>query len=44
VGFELFLISWVRYRFLHVPLRNSMIVVTGAGAVVVAIGVLIGAS
>ena len=41
---ELFVISWVRFRFLHVPLRNSMVVVTGAGAVVVAIGVLIGAS
>ena len=41
---ELFLISWVRYRFLHVPLRNSMVVVTGAGAIVVAIGVLIGGS
>jgi len=41
---ELFLISWVRYRFLHVPLRNSMVMVTGAGVVVVAIGVLIGAS
>lgn len=44
VVIELFVISWVRYRFLHVPLRNSMVVVTGAGAVVVAIGVLIGAS
>jgi erythrin-vacuolar iron transport family protein len=42
VGIELFVISWVRYRFLHVPLRNSMVVVTGAGAIVVAIGVLIG--
>jgi erythrin-vacuolar iron transport family protein len=41
---ELFLISWVRYRFLHVPLRNSMVAVTGAGAIVVVIGVLIGAS
>jgi VIT1/CCC1 family predicted Fe2+/Mn2+ transporter len=41
---ELFVISWVRYRFLHVPLRNSMVVVTGAGAIVVAIGVLIGGS
>jgi erythrin-vacuolar iron transport family protein len=41
---ELFLISWVRYRFLHVPLRNSMVVVTGAGAIVVVIGVLIGGS
>jgi erythrin-vacuolar iron transport family protein len=41
---ELFLISWVRYRFLNVPLRNSMVVVTGAGAIVVVIGVLIGGS
>ena len=44
VAVELFVISWVRYRFLHVPLRNSMVVVTGAGAIVVAIGVLIGGS
>ncbi len=44
VGVELFVISWVRYRFLQVPLRNSMVVVTGAGAVVVALGVLIGSS
>jgi VIT1/CCC1 family predicted Fe2+/Mn2+ transporter len=44
VVIELFVISWVRYRFLHVPLRNSMVAVTGAGAIVVVIGVLIGAS
>jgi erythrin-vacuolar iron transport family protein len=44
VVIELFVISWVRYRFLHVPLRDSMVVVTGAGAIVVAIGVLIGSS
>jgi VIT1/CCC1 family predicted Fe2+/Mn2+ transporter len=44
VAIELFVISWVRYRFLQVPLRNSMVAVTGAGAVVVAIGVLIGSS
>jgi erythrin-vacuolar iron transport family protein len=44
VAVELFVISWVRYRFLHVPLRNSMVAVTGAGAIVVVIGVLIGAS
>jgi erythrin-vacuolar iron transport family protein len=44
VGIELFVISWVRYRFLQVPLRNSMLMVTGAGAIVVAIGVLIGGS
>ena len=44
VAVELFVISWVRYRFLHVPLRNSMVAVTGAGAIVVVIGILIGAS
>jgi erythrin-vacuolar iron transport family protein len=44
VAVELFVISWVRYRFLHVPLRNSMVMVTGAGAIVVVIGVLIGGS
>jgi VIT1/CCC1 family predicted Fe2+/Mn2+ transporter len=44
VAIELFVISWVRYRFLHVPLRNSMLMVTGAGAIVVVIGVLIGGS
>ena len=44
VAIELFVISWIRYRFLHVPLRNSMVVVTGAGAIVVVIGVLIGGS
>ena len=44
VAVELFVISWVRYRFLHVPLRNSLVVVTGAGLIVVAIGVLIGGS
>jgi erythrin-vacuolar iron transport family protein len=44
VAIELFVISWVRYRFLHVPLRNSLVVVTGAGAVVVALGVFIGGS
>jgi VIT1/CCC1 family predicted Fe2+/Mn2+ transporter len=44
VGIELFVISWVRYRFLHVPLRNSMLMVTCGGAIVVGIGVLIGSS
>jgi len=44
VGIELFVISWVRYRFLNVPLRNSMLMVTCGGAIVVAIGVLIGSS
>jgi VIT1/CCC1 family predicted Fe2+/Mn2+ transporter len=44
VAVELFVISLVRYRFLHVSLRNSMVVVTLGGAIVVAIGVVIGSS
>ena len=42
VGIELFVIAWVRYRFLQVSLRSSLIVVTLGGAIVLAIGVLIG--
>jgi erythrin-vacuolar iron transport family protein len=44
VGIELFTISWVRYRFMQVPLRNSMLMVTCGGAIVVAIGIGIGSS
>ena len=44
VAFELFAIAWVRYRFLKVPLRSSLIAVTLGGAIVVGIGVLIGSS
>jgi hypothetical protein len=44
VAVELFVIAWVRHRFLHVSLRQSFMVVTLAGAIVVAIGVLIGSS
>ncbi len=42
VAIELFAIAWVRYRFLHVSLRSSLIVVTLGGAIVLAIGVAIG--
>jgi hypothetical protein len=42
VAVELFAIAWVRYRFLHVSLRSSLVVVTLGGAIVLAIGVLIG--
>jgi erythrin-vacuolar iron transport family protein len=42
VAIELFVIAWVRYRFLHVSLRSSLVVVTLGGAIVLAIGVLIG--
>jgi erythrin-vacuolar iron transport family protein len=44
VGFELFAISWVRYRFMKVRLRTSMLMVTCGGLIVVAIGVGIGSS
>jgi erythrin-vacuolar iron transport family protein len=42
VAIELVVIAWVRHRFLRVSLRSSLIVVTLAGAIVLAIGVLIG--
>jgi hypothetical protein len=42
VAIELFTIAWVRYRFLHVSLRSSLVVVTLGGAIVLAIGVVIG--
>ena len=42
VAIELFVIAWVRHRFLHVSLRSSLVVVTLGGAIVLAIGVVIG--
>jgi hypothetical protein len=44
VAIELFAIAWVRCRFLRVSLRNSLLMVTCGGAIVVAIGVLVGSS
>ena len=44
VAIELFVIAWVRYRFLQVSLRSSLIGVTLGGAVVLAIGVAIGSA
>jgi erythrin-vacuolar iron transport family protein len=44
VAVELFLIAWIRKRFLEVSLRSSLLVVTVAGAVVLAIGIAIGSS
>ncbi len=44
VAIELFVIAWVRQRFLDVSLRSSLIVVTLAGAIVLVIGVAVGAS
>jgi erythrin-vacuolar iron transport family protein len=42
VAVELFVIAWVRHRFLRVTMRSSLIVVTLGGAIVLAIGVAIG--
>lgn len=44
VAVELFAIAWVRNRFLHVSLRSSLVVVTLGGAIVLGIGVALGAS
>jgi erythrin-vacuolar iron transport family protein len=44
VAVELSTIAWVRHRFLHVSLRNSLVMVTFGGAIVVGIGVVIGSS
>ena len=44
VAIELFVIAWVRYRFLQVSLRSSLVGVTLGGAVVLAIGVAIGSA
>jgi VIT1/CCC1 family predicted Fe2+/Mn2+ transporter len=44
VAIELVVIALVRSRFLHVPLRSSLVVVTLGGAIVLAIGVAIGSS
>ncbi|HEV3070998.1 MAG TPA: hypothetical protein VGY76_06185 [Solirubrobacteraceae bacterium] len=44
VAIELFVIAWVRERFLDVSLRSSLITVTLAGAIVLAIGIAVGAS
>jgi hypothetical protein len=44
VAIELVAIAWVRHRFLHVSLRSSLLVVTLAGAIVLAIGVAIGSA
>jgi hypothetical protein len=44
VAVELFAIAWVRNRFLEVSLRSSLLVVTVGGAIVLSIGIAIGAS
>ena len=44
VAFELFAIAWVRNQFLEVSVRSSLLVVTVGGAIVLAVGIAIGAS
>ena len=42
VSIELLAIAWIRRRFLAVPLSRSLIQVTAGGAVVAAVGALLG--
>jgi erythrin-vacuolar iron transport family protein len=44
VAIELFVIAWVRQRFLDVSLKSSLITVTLAGLIVLAIGIAVGSS
>jgi hypothetical protein len=44
VAIELFVIAWVRYRFLRVSLRSSLVAVTLGGVIVLAIGVAVGST
>ena len=44
VAVELFLIAWIRNRFLEVSMRSSLLVVTVGGVIVLAIGIAIGSS
>ncbi len=44
VAVELFVIAWVRNRFLNVSLRSSLLVVTLGGAIALGIGVALGSS
>jgi hypothetical protein len=44
VAVELFSIAWIRYRFLEVSIRSSLLIVTVGGLITLAIGVALGAS
>jgi len=44
VAVELFVIAWIRKRFLNVSMRSSLLVVTVGGVIVLAIGVGIGSA
>jgi erythrin-vacuolar iron transport family protein len=44
VAVELFVIAWVRKRFLDVSMRSSLLVVTVGGAIALAVGIAIGSA
>jgi erythrin-vacuolar iron transport family protein len=44
VAIELFAIAWIRYRFLGIAIRSSLVFVTVGGIISLAIGVGLGAS
>jgi hypothetical protein len=44
VAVELFAIAWIRYRFLGIAMRNSLVFVAVGGVISLAIGVGLGAS
>jgi erythrin-vacuolar iron transport family protein len=44
VAIELFAIAWIRFRFLNVSMRSSLLIVTVGGVISLAIGVGLGAS
>jgi VIT1/CCC1 family predicted Fe2+/Mn2+ transporter len=44
VAVELFVIAWIRKRFLHIPFRRSLVFVGVGGLISLAIGVGLGAS
>src|SRR5580700_4520930 len=44
VAVELFVIAWIRQRFLHVSMRSSLLVVTVGGVIALAIGIGLGLS
>ena len=44
VAIELVVIAWIRFRFLHVSMRSSLLVVTVGGMIALAIGIALGSS
>jgi erythrin-vacuolar iron transport family protein len=44
VAVELQAIAWIRHRFMHVPMRRSLLIVTVGGLIALGVGVAIGSS